>query len=70
LKIQAEFTLEEGGDYLNIMNFSTGVLHFRINYKEGNNIIVFVIGFIILYLRKVLGSWFNAPATFVIPKYW
>jgi hypothetical protein len=27
LKIQAEFTLEEGGDYLNIMNFSTGVLH-------------------------------------------
>jgi hypothetical protein len=28
---------QEGGDYLNIMNFSTGVLHFRINYKEGNN---------------------------------
>jgi hypothetical protein len=38
LKIQAEFTLaEEGGDYSNIMNFSTGVLHFRRNYKEGND---------------------------------
>jgi hypothetical protein len=34
LKIQAEFTLaEEGGDYSNIMNFSTGVLHFRRNYN-------------------------------------
>jgi hypothetical protein len=38
LKIQAEFTLaEEGGDYSNIMNFSTGVLHFQRNYKEGND---------------------------------
>jgi hypothetical protein len=37
-KIQAEFTLaEEGGDYSNIMNFSTGVLHFQRNYKEGND---------------------------------
>jgi hypothetical protein len=38
LKIQAEFTLaEEGGDYSNIMNFSTGALHFQRNYKEGND---------------------------------
>jgi hypothetical protein len=35
-----------------------------------SRIIVFVIGFIILYLKKVLGSWFDAPAIFVIPKYW
>jgi hypothetical protein len=34
----SEFTLaEEGGDYSNIMNFSTGVLHFQRNYKEGND---------------------------------
>jgi hypothetical protein len=31
---------------------------------------VFVVGFSILYLKKVLGSWFDALAIFVIPKYW
>ncbi len=67
LKIQAEFTLEEGGDYLNIMNFSTGVLHFRINYKEGNNNInaTQVTTYQYLGMTKVAGALNQLPKTFL-----
>jgi RHS repeat-associated protein len=67
LKIQAEFTLaEEGGDYSNIMNFSTGVLHFRRNYKEGNDNInaTQVTAYQYLGMTKIARALNQLPKTF------
>ncbi|CAC9532706.1 hypothetical protein [uncultured Gammaproteobacteria bacterium] len=67
LKIQADFILEkEGGDYSNIMNFSTGVLHFDRNYKEKNNSInaTQVTAYQYLGMTKIVGASNQLPKTF------